>query len=1104
MTMVMVSPVNGEPVKSDQINQAFHLSPIVGYALRKGRDPTPQPDEKHSSLAYLTNEQPLQIQNLGGFFMLRCPKEGNSVTWYISSLSSDEWTQLDCSSRTLPITPAMSQHLIRCDLQSDSGIISFYTDDVLMRDESLAVIPYHESLNFVGDKTVGSIVSLSSSPHFSCHISWNLGNNVLEENSKIFIIPDEAQGKLISVKVTPIHPSFPNILFSSFSTDLKISDSVELEINQLSIPNVVTEGEPFDITLETFPVQRTVPIRIESSDSFVHEFKVITTLNNGLEYTPTKDDSNRILRVSAFVSGRYYYSYTTSPVQPIISISKSIIAGSYQTNHPHVVLLEFSDGNTYPTSFSWFTQLGSEEPKIYLHNDTQTCIPTDDAADLYLGVEIFTHLNGKEQRYNIITPQPITLDQNIIDVPHNEEAIENDTIIMQDNGNWLISDIDSRNGFQLIEENANTFIPNETQRGKFLRFTNDFIDIIFGKIHQSLSPIQSIKLKCLDEPIVGSLVQLNVTFYTKENNDSYDIKWIRCSRNKPDKIIQEEGRLYCLTSQDYGCKIKARIIIGEYIKDSNVTPMIKRGLFNSSIINGKLIVGNYLIINENVKPTKIKWMHVDDKINEVLNETNSFELKYFDIDHRIHLEIEYKGKTYHEFTNIIEQNNVYQDQIINIEQIFHKINLENEILWFRYDFQHKNWKKLNTNKLSYRLTKDDIDSVIRIIQINENSDEVYADISSILPYYKAPQKPKIVLMKNGNLKIDGNFIENRVKSMKFQWKHLTPKGFEVINGLSSRIFENKEMFEGEELIAGYKFAETNDFYWSESYFVGFNIQKPKCILIEPKKILIGTNLKCKIQNIKKDLKCLFEWKRFDGNDYFPLKWKNSKVYVVSEDDVGYFIGCEVCFVDENGKKGPPEMVMTSSMVSDEEVLTIKGLPVCGSIVEVQPIEENCLYQWQRLDNNEWIPIKNKTSYRCCVEDIGHLIRVVSASNENEKASQEFGPIAVDSNLKVKANSYLRRGVFQFKGIDQKNVNWLIETTVSVISFKSKTVSRTSPWNDVMIRSSSKSGRAIDIVSGSKLKITIIPKVQNEITLNQNQVRDLCLLIMKTFKAKSNT
>ena len=52
--------------------------------------------------------------------------------------------------------------------------------------------------------------------------------------------------------------------------------------------------------------------------------------------------------------------------------------------------------------------------------------------------------------------------------------------------------------------------------------------------------------------------------------------------------------------------------------------------------------------------------------------------------------------------------------------------------------------------MNYRLAEEDIEALIRIVQINENADEIYADISSILPYIMA-QQPKIVLTKNGRL-----------------------------------------------------------------------------------------------------------------------------------------------------------------------------------------------------------------------------------------------------------------------------------------------------------------------------------------------------------------
>lgn len=797
-----LSTINGRSVTEEEFRTAFSLSPIVGHALRKGRNPSPQEDEKAASLSFLSKENPLDIKNIGGCLVIRCPyEETSNVKWYQSSSNESEWELLDCTARTLPVTPMMYQRLIKCQY----GNKSFYTPDIIQKDDSgRNCLSFTEQPAIMGSGTVGSILSLNSQQAFPTKINWRFSNSSESLGScPVLIVPPEAGGQKIIAEIFPFSPLFEKVQFSPLTTEIQISNVQEIELIRLSIPDTIIEDEPFEIDYETYPSNSKLHFTIESSNSFESQYSPISNLKGKTVFTPSSFEVGKFLRVTTVVGDRQYSAYSKNPVEKVKAcLKRSIICGENKTNHPHVFLFEFSDG-VQASGFSqrWFVHDGASKEYI---SEERVVVPSDDCSHLTLGVDVTVWFDEgeksdnyrREQSFTILSESPLEKSDKLNGLIEIEkEPVEDSKIAMPDTGQWFISDIHARDGFRAVIE-SDVYTPKASDIGKYIRFCSDESDVIIGPVLVSQSPIKSILLKSvtskeegddiddskddqlLNDLAVGSIVRAQLTFYNNRgisdfSSDELHIKWIRCSRASPEVVVQDGGNEYIVTYDDHGSKIKARIESTDWQKDSDLSPIIRRGEYSGQIIQGKPLIGSTLTLQFNTisptstnsnnsyhssdsynEPKTIRWFHNDE--SECLSEASSLMVKFIDVNHRIRVEI--NGK-YNELTDIVSPSNVEEGQIIKFTDVFHReLTDKTGVLWFRYVFDESEWKEISA-KRSYKLRKADVNSVIRVVSYQIHSDgsktsEIFADIGPITAKSTTNDDSKKLPHSNSNDVVD--------------------------------------------------------------------------------------------------------------------------------------------------------------------------------------------------------------------------------------------------------------------------------------------------------------------------------------------------------------
>ena len=1149
VSSLRLATFNNRAITEQEFSSAFNLSPIVGHALRLGRDPNPVDDEKTASLRFLSSELPLEVKNIGGCLVIRCPKDVTSnVKWYQSSSDESEWELLDCTARTLPVTPMMFLHLIKCQY----GNQSFYTDDVIQKNENKAILSFSSHPAIIGSGNVGAILTLSSKPNFPTRFKWLIeGSEEILGDCHVLVVPPEARGRKIIAEIIPYSPVFDKVLFDSLTTEIQISSVHETELIYLSIPDNIVEDEPFEIKYETFPANVKLNFTIEAANTFESSYVPIAKLQNSTSFVPTSKEVGKFLRVTTFVGDRQYCAYSSNSVAKVkATLIKALICGENKTNHPRVFLFDFGDTKITKCTQKWFVDDGANREYI---SEERIVVPGDDCSDLTLGVEFTVYFDDKAQTFVITADETIEKSKELLDVIDYsgiKHPVEDNKIVMVHTGGWFISDIHSKDGFKLIGE-SDMYIPKSSDIGKFIRFCSDMTDVIIGPVLPSQSPIKSISLNFLasnGELSVGNIIRADLDFYQNRKCDA-SIKWIRCSRATPEKLIQDGGNEYVLTYDDYGSKIKARIESTDWQKDSDLTPIIKKGDYNGPLIHGNPIVGETLSVQLN-EQDKIRWYYFDEP--EILvSEGPIFSVRFIDINHRIRAEI---NGTYNELTEPVLSISVKEGQVIDFDEVFHRdLTEKTGVLWFRYVFSEQEWREISDNH-SYTVSHADIDSVIRVVSYRINSDgaktsEIFADIGSIIPnpelenqqlssehssndeqffsydneedHQKADinnydgfqeeeeeeeyLEAKLEISKHGQLKIVGNFDPND-DTLKFFWRRWKNGKFDEIKGSSDRKIAPHPSMVGCEIDAGYQNDDTSDVIWTNRILIEHALPPPDVEITEKGNLIPGCKLEINASPIE-GLDIRYLWKRWDGSEFENITTNGSSFYTVLDDDIDCYVCCDVFFVDKNGNYGPKTSVETTGPISSDAIV-IEGNPIVGCLLRVEGFDDflkSCKFKWQKKNSNDWTDIGKKRTYRCSCDDLYSYIRVICNSENEERISNEIGPIEVNEDIASKVKDIIKNGSFKFKGKEQNGQRWTIDAMQNVLSIKSRTTTKSANWKNVEIRGASSSERKIEILIGTSFRVSFIPILHfNENEQNSGFDRELCILALRAFKEKAPT
>jgi hypothetical protein len=1081
-----ITEIDGQRITREQFQTAFQLSPIVGHALRFGRDPARQPDETAAAIAHLTPEPPLQIGMAAGCAVLTCPRDGpDNATWFMSANTESEWETLCCRVRVLSVTESMNNHLIRCDCDSK---FSYYTADVVNRQPAEAVAPFPSALVIEGSPTVGSMLVVDSADDFPVELQWKVEDTVFATDRFAVVVPLEFELKTITVEVRPVSHGFPSVVFSKATTNVSIAKLVEPEVLAIEFVGDPVEDVAVGIEYRVFPDGFSVPLVVESSAAIEGPYSDARKVADRL-FMPVAADAGKFLRVTATVGGRDFRAYTVKPVVPCgPKIRKAIIAGSFQVCRPHVLLVEFSDGVARDLRITWV--IHNSGRAMRLSHNSPIFIPMTEMQSLSLAAEVTCVFDDGPRTLTVTSP-PLKPGAPLLDTAA-EQPVEDVTLAMNHAGEWLISDINAPSGFRLLCENE-YYSPTHSDIGHYLRFRSDNIDKIFGIVEPARTPIRSVVLQRTAD-IVGVVITANIEFYPGRECD-YKIRWVRCCRTKGDTIIQEGGQSYVTSFADCDTKIRARALVGAAARDSESTAILKRGLFALQVLRGELRVGATLSIATDLPAV---WFHDCSAASIAAGPT--LRLAHVDLGHRIRVSLFRKAQTYDELSEAtVTAEPVFEDQVITLADVFHgdrETGFRN--LWFRYDFSRRAYDQVGEGP-SYRLAHADVGATIRVVSVDVTGDELCADITSISP---APfRMPSIVFDARGHIVIDAP--QRTLECAKISWRKWRNGRSEVLKKCTEPRLVPHPALVGCSIDAGLQLPD-EDVFWTNQLSVDYAVPLPDAKLPPVRPLVPGVTLTVELAAAP-GLRPHFHWRRWNGQAFLPAPHPTPPfVYPLTDADVSCYLCCDICMIDGDGRRSAPVVVETADPI---DPIGISGRPICGGLLDVvgspAVLTRARAFAWQRCDaNDRWIELARRRGYRCSANDVGCVLRVVAVIDGAEPCVAESDAVEADPDTRAKAAELVRAGPFKIKGTDHDGDQWLIEVAPTLVTVKSsRRTSKTVPIRDFEVRAAP-SERKLLVAAGGNLKITVKhPSIQGK-AWEPYVVRDVCIVAVGLQKQKT--
>lgn len=1088
---IQIQSINGSNVNEADFVKAFHLTPLVGISLRAGRDPTPHNTEEEEvdySYSFLSSEPPLSVLNSGGSMKIRIPRDVSAARWYIYD---NEWIQLDCPSRFLPVSPDITDRVVKCEYEVKGSWFTSYTRDPIGYDHSL-ISPIIPVTSLVGSINEGSIIGYSQTSSVLCSAIWSSNGSILSDE-QFCSIPFGLAGKELRMDLYPVSTSFPNTKFKGVHVEAIIEKS-DIEISKFSIPETIREGEEFEIEFESIP-ECQIKMNIETSIDMLSPFELYTSLTQSLKFSPPKAIVGRYLRVSCLIDGIIYYCYSTHPIlPPKVYLS---IAGSMQVEHPHLALFHTLDINESLYSLEWIIYDGS-----YLINTghkNPVFIPKSIYVGKYLGINVYS----KETSSIVFSTKSnsvLNSGGQLIDLPGICKPIEGSQIQMVQTGHWLISDIESVNGFSEVF-NGESFTPTKNIVGRYLRFLSDQIDVIFGRVELNSSQIHSVNLIYTTE-CVGSLVTCDITM-NGTNNVPIEIIWIRCSRGSSDVIVQNGGGDYIIGFDDVGSKIKARVSIGDDTKDSNLTSIIRSGAFKNKIISGPVIAGQRISIQS--AGYSIKWFienFVEDERWKVVSNNMHLDLLYCDIGKRIRIIVDTKRGDYYEQTQQVSEPIAFIGQTISVNNLFRISDQQLHDFVFKwYRFSKNEWRSFFSG-ISYNISQEDQKNKIKITMSKNRPDsprnrDPYVIISQIKPRDKI--NVLIDVTPKGVLVVTTNLPSDEIASYFWRvWKDNICSDIENYN--LHKLTPHPAMI-GCEIEAGIIKQRSEEIFSSNKIPIHSCLPVPEGLMKEDGPITVGCKLLC---YVKKNPKLMidYKWKRWDGTQFVKTNAPRTATYIITADDIDCYICCNARFIDNKNKVGPSITVRSSGVIPPLSFISINGEPILGSTLSLTTNDtfiEKCKVVWQKYNENDWIEFAKGKTLIISANEVGYILRAIGADGAQQRISQEIGPVEGDSSGDYSV-FYYEKGFYSFKAKDQSSNQLTIEASHLSIIIKSKISKKAYPWKTIDFQPAPNSTRRIDFYSHEQQILQIVPiSVPQASGAQISNLRDAILSVLSLFK-----
>ena len=964
---VWLSSFNGAGITQEQFTQAFGMSPIVGYSLRIGRDPTPTgsyQEELQKTREFLigdlaeiseASQQTLVVKEVSPEdSQIVCPFDTKAVRWYMNVMpeKGSEWSLIKTKNpRVLHVEMAIRLHNIKCEFDLNGKTYAVYTDEPLGRNMKEMCLPYPIQPVIAGTPVEGSMVTLLPFP-LPAKIAWIQNERTIALDMTTIVVSENEVGDSIACLLQPQAPNFVDVGFSTiFVATEKVSPVLPM-IGGMAFPEEISEGEEITFRKEIFPdTEGDSQILVERAQSPSAEWVPVGNMEvNNMKYTPTADDVDHYLRIvytprmTNGIVGRTMYVYSQSKVMPTMPTFKNpIIGGVPKVNHTLVALADYSGGVKGKCSYDWYFSkhhIKKEHgvtPRLQkVATNQQYFVPDTHMAEGYLAVVMVPVRNDD------VIGEPVfcVLEDKLgledppkkFDLPN--QVIVGEKIKFPQEVDILLSSTSGFCGFDFIKTNT-YFKPRTKHIGRILKVVNDTVDMIIGEVRPATPRIMEVSLVC-DDWDIGSPVTLSVT-HRNVKPDGLTITWTRT--NGPyRKVIGLDIPEYTLCYKDAGYRIQAIVTAiddaGNKLEPvfSNFSPVIKTAQVIEPTITGNLEENGVIGVSCTKGVDSVIWYQTDSKSKYFkIGEGMEYTLRNEDVGKFIRAVLSMRnGQTLVTTTKstvasaepsveLLPGGEIKEGDVIVPKKVWHGGAEGNSLLrWYRETYD--GWEFILEGP-EYQTTSEDVDCVIRLIYTPFRCDGERGDDKTIEYGPVNAVKPKVE-----NVRITQNERGLIEATGKYSG------GFEGMSFIIWRVYhgdvpENIGKTIEKEILPDEKMAgQTVDAVYvpvRSDGLAGTPVPSSNRMFVEPLpsvssaellvkhgKVKVGNAMRCNA-TLSKGAKAQYQWHRGDGNAWEIIEGADKVEYTPTANDVGFMILCSVTAVDSRGWMSTPYSAMTT-------------------------------------------------------------------------------------------------------------------------------------------------------------------------------------------------
>lgn len=762
---ISLNMFNNVELTEDDLEESFQLSPLVGFSLRCGRDPTPcnsPQDEIRKSQTFLTSklasylkskkiDNPILSLNICKYenqSSIICPFEAKSIKWLRSRSPEhgNEWTPISPmpdqkQPNILPTTMLLRMHLIRCDfVLDDDKTYSLFTDEPIGRSSDELSLPFPLDPVIAGLPLEGSLISLIPLP-IPTRVAWMRKNEVIGEDSTSLLLKNTEIGNVIRCLLQPYCPNYKNVSFSTVFVETDVVDPILPTVSAVTFPESIQEGVKIDFTRKMFPDREgESQILIERARGITEEWFVVAEVKpDNFSYIPTCEDAGHYLRVSYApittegVIGATVYFYSSTRVLPTLPVfTNAVIGGLPKTNFTLCAVADYKGGRKGDCSYNWYastvpiTAQNIKSLPLVQENSPFFTIP-DDYENYFLACEMVPVREDDvvgEAVYTALT-EPIVKDE--APAEFDEELPETlhagDQIVLEKQVSFYVSSTKGFCGFTEVKRGTNVTL-KDNWVGHILRIVGNECDYVVGEIKPSVPEITEINIQCPKYEI-GELATLEIK-HKNLKKDRFDSIWVRCMNEGLEKAVAYNTPDYVIQAGDIGYRLKVMINTyddnHDYLKSfvSQMTPMIKSTYHDAPIITGKLVEFNMISVAYDKEMDEIKWLRSDTK--QKWEDTNQTGVEYYltteDVHHYMRAQISIGESTLIATTNDVIQASKPNSSVRFLTDEATEGQEMKPIIKYQGGVQGKSiteWKRFSngswqlvSSTANYKVTKDDV------------------------------------------------------------------------------------------------------------------------------------------------------------------------------------------------------------------------------------------------------------------------------------------------------------------------------------------------------------------------------------------------------------